>query len=231
LCRASNGTSSYTLDEAQGANATTIAAVGKRVGLADHAVTIALAAALQESKLHNVSHGDLDSLGLFQQRPSQGWGTPAQILQPTYAAEAFYARLSKVDGWQALSVTSAAQAVQHSAAPDAYAGWEPEARVLAEALTGEVAAGFSCRTSFDPSPSVAADRSALTGAMVRELGVNGLGTRVSGQQGWTVTSWLVGHARAYRVASVSFAGRTWTAAVGVWRVDPGAGAQLQADVR
>ena len=81
----------------------------------------ALAAAFQESGLHNLSHGDRDSLGLFQQRPSQGWGTPSQIMDPGYAAGAFYHRLAQVTGWQTTSVTDAAQQVQRSAAPDAYA--------------------------------------------------------------------------------------------------------------
>ena len=85
-CRVMDGTTPFTLALDQTANATTIAAVGKAMGLPDHAVTIALATAFQESRLHNLAHGDLDSLGLFQQRPSQGWGTPAQIMTPTYAA-------------------------------------------------------------------------------------------------------------------------------------------------
>ena len=72
--------------------------------------------ALQESGLHNLSYGDRDSLGLFQQRPSQGWGTPAQIMSPRHAAAAFYRRLSRIAGWQAMPVTEAAQTVQHSAA-------------------------------------------------------------------------------------------------------------------
>src|SRR5882757_7057159 len=81
-CNVSAGTTTYTVDVEQAANATTIAAVGKRLGLPDHAVTIALAAALQESKLRNLDYGDRDSLGLFQQRPSQGWGAPTEILTP-----------------------------------------------------------------------------------------------------------------------------------------------------
>ena len=127
-CRIAVGSARYRLDSEQATNATTVAAVGKRLGLADHAVTIALAAALQESGLHNLTHGDRDSLGLFQQRPSQGWGTPSAILTPRLAAAAFYERLAKVPSWQTLSVSAAAQRVQRSAAPEAYADWELEAR-------------------------------------------------------------------------------------------------------
>ena len=86
--------SSYSLDLAQAANAATISAVGSAEGLSDHAVTIALATAFQESKLHNLPYGDRDSLGLFQQRPSQGWGSPAQVRDPYYATNAFYDALA-----------------------------------------------------------------------------------------------------------------------------------------
>src|SRR5882672_11186466 len=135
-CRVSTGAETYTLDIDQAANSTTIAAVGKRLGLPNHAVTVALAAALQESRLRNLPYGDRDSLGLFQQRPSQGWGTPAQITDPAYAATQFYRALLKVSKWQTLPVTQAAQKVQRSGYPDAYAQWEPMATLLASALTG-----------------------------------------------------------------------------------------------
>jgi len=119
-CAVASPSGRLRLSVEQAQNATTIAAVAKRDGLADRAVTVALAAALQESKLRNVAYGDLDSLGLFQQRPSQGWGAPAQLLVPSYAAGAFYAALVKVPGWGAMPVADAAQAVQRSAAGDAY---------------------------------------------------------------------------------------------------------------
>ena len=144
-CTAQGAAGTFVLSPDQAANATTIAAVGKRLGLPDHAVSIALAAALQESRLHNLAGGDRDSIGLFQQRPSQGWGTPRQIADPVYAATAFYSHLAQVPDWASRSVTDAAQAVQRSAAPSAYADWENEARTLAAALTGEVAGAFSCR--------------------------------------------------------------------------------------
>src|SRR5437868_9736422 len=147
-CRVQN----YGLDIAQARNATTIAAVGKRLSMPDHAVSIALATAYLESGLHNLAHGDRDSLGLFQQRPSQGWGTPAQIMTPHYAAAAFYQHLTKVPGWQALAVTDAAQRVQRSALPHGYAQFEPEGRALAIATTGEVAAGLSCRAAIPLTP-------------------------------------------------------------------------------
>lgn len=113
----------------QADNAATIAGVGSALGMPDHAVTVALATALQESGLRNLSGGDRDSAGLFQQRPSQGWGTYAQVIDLVHAAEAFYQRLRSVADWRTLSVTEAAQVVQHSAGPGAYAQWESQARV------------------------------------------------------------------------------------------------------
>ena len=145
LCSATAGPLHFELSPEQGANATTIAAEAARLGLPDHAVSVGLAAALQESRLQNLDYGDRDSLGLFQQRPSQGWGTPAQLLQPSYAAAAFFRGLIKVPGWESLQIYLAAQRVQRSADPAAYATWDTEARTIARGLTGEVPAGWTCR--------------------------------------------------------------------------------------
>lgn len=101
-------------------NARIIAQVGRQMGAPDAAIKIALAAALVESRLRNVNHGDRDSLGLFQQRPSQGWGTPQQVMNPTYAATQFYTRLLRLRNWQSMDPGRAAQAVQRSAYPDRY---------------------------------------------------------------------------------------------------------------
>jgi hypothetical protein len=124
----------FTLSPEQAANATTIATVARARHLPTRALVIALATAKQESGLRNLHYGDRDSLGLFQQRPSQGWGTPAQILDPTYAAGRFFDHLVRVPDWQTRPVTEAAQVVQRSAYPGAYARWEPMAAELAAAL-------------------------------------------------------------------------------------------------
>ena len=128
----------------QAVNAATIAAVAERRALPARAVTIALAAAYQESELYNLDYGDRDSLGLFQQRPSQGWGTAEQILDPVYASDRFYDALVRIDEYRNLDVGVAAQQVQRSAYPDAYADHEAKARVLASALSGHSAATLSC---------------------------------------------------------------------------------------
>jgi hypothetical protein len=213
-CRVDLDQSSYTLDLEQAQHATTIAAVGKRLGLADHAVTVALATALQESQLHNLAHGDRDSLGLFQQRPSQGWGTPSQVMDPTYAAEAFFTHLAKVDGWETLPVTTAAQEVQRSGAPDAYARWEPEAAALAIALTGERPAAFTCRSK---TPTTSTTSPTLQGAMTAELGTADLEATFEAARGWTVANWLVGHASQFGITAVTFDGHRWTPSSGKWR--------------
>ena len=143
-CTAVAGGQTVTLDSEQASNAATITAVAVQRNLPARAATIALATALQESKLRNLTYGDRDSLGLFQQRPSQGWGTKAQVTDPVYAANAFYDVLVKIEGYRTLPVTKAAQKVQRSAFPSAYAAHEADARVLASALSGYSPAAFTC---------------------------------------------------------------------------------------
>src|SRR5665647_156161 len=129
----------------QTANAATITAVALKRGLPARAATIANATAIQESKLRNVRFGDRDSLGLFQQRPSQGWGTAEQILDPVYATNKFYDALIKINGYQAMEITKVAQLVQRSATPQAYASHEQEGRILASTLAGHSPGGIGCR--------------------------------------------------------------------------------------
>ncbi|MEU4427687.1 M23 family metallopeptidase [Actinoplanes sp. NPDC024001] len=119
------------------AHAATIVAVGRQRGVPARGWIIAVATALQESSLRNLAGGDRDSVGLFQQRPSQGWGTPQQLRDPRYAAAKFYDTLLTVDGWQTMALTVAAQRVQRSAYPDAYAKWEADATRIVTAVTGD----------------------------------------------------------------------------------------------
>jgi hypothetical protein len=211
---ADSGPGRYTITPEQAQNAAIIAAVALRRALPDHAVTVALATSFQESELRDLRYGDLDSVGLFQQRPSQGWGTVAQILDPNYAATAFFDHLNQIAGWQTMPVTEAAQLVQHSASPDAYAAWETESRSLARALTGEVPAGLSCTLSGFGGPAPAS--SALRQAITTEMGAQLLQVPVPSKIGWQVAVWAVAHAYLYHLSSVSFGGRTWTMASGTW---------------
>ncbi|MGI5521156.1 hypothetical protein ACQEUX_09380 [Micromonospora sp. CA-259024] len=138
------------LDQAQMDNAKIIVDVGLEMKMPRRALVVALATAMQESNLYNLasdvlpesanypnqgSGSDHDSVGLFQQRPSSGWGTVAELMRPSYAARAFYSALNEIPGWQDMSVTAAAQAVQISAFPDAYAQHEERATTVAAALT------------------------------------------------------------------------------------------------
>jgi hypothetical protein len=132
-CTVDGGTVTVTAEQAR--HATTIAGVGRDRGLPERAVVIALATAQQESGLRNLPYGDRDSLGLFQQRPSQGWGTPEQVQDPVYSAGKFYDGLVQVPGWEAGRLTEVAQTVQRSGFPEAYQKHEPMAQELAAALT------------------------------------------------------------------------------------------------
>jgi hypothetical protein len=138
------------LTQTQMNNAAAIVAAGKSMGLPKRAYVIAVATALQESNLLNLAStalpesfsypnegtgSDHDSVGLFQQRPSAGWGTVAQLMTPDYAAKAFYQVLVQIPGWDTMALTVAAQSVQLSAYPDAYASHEATAQTIVDALT------------------------------------------------------------------------------------------------
>ncbi|MFC5240057.1 heavy metal transporter [Streptomyces atrovirens] len=162
----------YEFTPEQAVNAATITAVGTARELPERAVTIALATALQESALRNIDYGDRDSLGLFQQRPSQGWGTPKEIMDPAYAAGKFYEHLEEVPGYTRLPLTVAAQRVQRSGFPQAYAKHEPDAALLAAALTGRSAATLTCEGR--PAATRAAGADAVRAALARDFGRDAL---------------------------------------------------------
>lgn len=132
------------LEPEQARNAALVAGIAVRRELPVRAVVVALATTYQESKITNVDYGDRDSLGLFQQRPSQGWGTAEQVQDPAYATNAFYDALVQVDSYRGLPIHDAAQQVQRSADGSAYEQHEPNAEVLALALTGRAPAALTC---------------------------------------------------------------------------------------
>jgi hypothetical protein len=131
-----NGTATTTTDPgwdtAQTAIAATIVAVGRAKGVPAWGWVVAVATAMQESRLRNLPDGDADSIGVFQQRPSQGWGTPTQLASPIYQAGKFYDALLSVPNWQRLPADQAAQQVQRSAYPRAYGQWITPATLLVE---------------------------------------------------------------------------------------------------
>jgi hypothetical protein len=135
---------SMTLTSEQVANAATIAQVARDRGLPERAVVIALATAQQESRLRNLDYGDRDSLGLFQQRPSAGWGTAEQVQDPVYAANKFYDRLVEVPGWETGDLASVSHVVQRSAFPRAPAQWEEMATKIAAAQISDLPDQIVC---------------------------------------------------------------------------------------
>jgi hypothetical protein len=215
-------------------HAATIAAVGVRRRVPQRAVTIALATALQESKLRNLSGGDRDSVGLFQQRPSQGWGTPEQLQDPHYAAGAFYVHLMKVNGWHTKRITDAAQAVQRSGHPEAYQKWEADADTLAAALLGTEVGAVTCqlrqRTELTGDQAV----KALMAELGQDIGSLGVSSRRDGDNpllrvavnsratptlGWRTAHWFVAKSHKFGVQRVAYAGKVWTADSGKWQKD------------
>jgi hypothetical protein len=226
VCVARTGIGTVTLDPDQMANAATIAAVGIRRGLPDQAVVVALATSLQEAKLRNLSGGDRDSVGLFQQRPSQGWGSREQIADQRYAAGKFYSALVRVRGWEAMRVTDAAQRVQKSAYPEAYEKWTDESGVLAEALIGRATRAVVCTGGVATQRRGLAAAEALGDGLrldwgdvttVADASVLGLVlTATDGPMGWRYAHWLVAHSVERGVARVRFGDEEWTARSGVW---------------
>jgi hypothetical protein len=241
------------LDLEQAQNASTIAAVGVAQNVPAFGIEVAEATAMQESKLHNIGYGDRDSVGLFQQRPSQGWGTAAQILDPVYATTRFYQALEQIPGWQQMQLTEAAQAVQHSGSPTAYAQHEQSASVVASVFTGTAGGALGCTLdgpTFPAQPkgsklltargqTVVDDLRAQFGAQnvgkISGIGADGLsfgvtalspGGGAASERMWAYANWAVAQAETLGIAKVSYGGKTWSAADGSsgWKADSGASA-------
>lgn len=208
------------VDLEQGRWASLMAAIAQERGLPPRATTIAIATAFQESKIHNIDYGDRDSVGLFQQRPSQGWGTVEQILDPHYSIKRFYAALAEVDGYGSMKITDAAQKVQRSAFPGAYAQHEDDARALASALRGYSPARFTCQVNPRGGGSTAAvvtdvrrafgDIAVTQDGDVATYPLQGQPADVEAR-GWAIAHYLVGNAAHLGITAVSFAGQAWTA--------------------
>ncbi|MEE6283095.1 hypothetical protein [Georgenia sunbinii] len=226
-----------TLDADQADNAALITALTVRRELPARAATIALATAVQESKLRNIDYGDRDSLGLFQQRPSQGWGSEAEVMDPVFATNAFLDVLVTVEDYRQIPVTDAAQRVQRSGFPLAYADHEPEGRAFASALTGHSPATLTCRLRPDddaPDPATAVPErlaqdwglttAAADGVVVVDTTeLDGDGERL----GWAVAHWAVATAGVTGAERVAVDGQVWQRADGNdarWAPVDGAGA-------
>ena len=233
-----------TLTPDQAQNAALIANIAVTRGLPDHAATVAIATAMQESRLTNLDYGDLDSLGLFQQRPSQGWGTAEQVSDMTYAANIFYDHLLQVPDWETIPVEDAAQEVQRSGYPELYATWDAMARAWASGLTGERSAGGPCAvepaTSSDADGLVAAISATLPNVKVSVMPLNGkTGTNNGAATNtasttltitlpdglsadnrtrlcWQTAGWLVTQAHQYGIDALHADGMDWNRRAGTW---------------
>jgi hypothetical protein len=229
-CAASVGGQDLELTPGQAGIAAIIAGVATRRALPERAVAIAYATALQESKLQNLHYGDLDSVGVFQQRPSQGWGSARQIENPVYATERFFDALVAVPQYLSLPIDVAAQDVQHSADGSAYAQWADMGTTLAAAFTGADPHSVWCSYADPPG---AASLAAAGRAMTAAFGLTVHAERRSQimivsvgavAQGWAVTAWLVTHGAEYGIDSVRYGGYQWLGFSGPsrWRAQRGA---------
>ncbi|WP_258802755.1 hypothetical protein [Pseudarthrobacter sp. NS4] len=237
-CTAVVGGRTAELAPDQAVFASLITAVAVQRGLPPRAASIALSTAMQESKLRNIAHGDQagpDSRGLFQQRPSQGWGTEEQVMDPYYAANAFYDALVKVPGYESLEITDAAQRVQRSAFPSAYARHEDMGRSFASGLSGQTPEAVQCTLRSSGS---AGDAGAVSAALGRAYGPLGsvvegqtLVVEASGSQAWSVAQWAVANAKDLKVTKVDVAGRSWDRAErNGWRESAGLEGQVRITV-
>jgi hypothetical protein len=230
-CQAGTGVNAIGLDFGETADAATIAGVAARDRLPREALIVAYATAWQESKLENLPYGDRDSVGIFQQRPSEGWGTKTQLEDPAYATGAFFGALVKIPGWAKLPVDVAAQDVQHSADGAAYEQYAQSGAALATDLTS---APHQITCWYDPASQAASEgvsaklnlRAALSGladafgrpsadGAVRSVSVahSGDSAVISAAKGdgWTAADWLVANASSYGITQVSYGGYQWTA--------------------
>lgn len=245
-CTATVDANSYRLAPDQARNAALISAVAEQRGMPARAASIGIATAIQESKLRNIDYGDRDSVGLFQQRPSQGWGTVAQIMDPIYSTNAFYDALAKIDGYETMVITEVAQKVQRSAFPDAYGFHEPEARAFASGLTGHSPEAIVCRLGkADAAPEqpgadgLTPRAQAVRTALEQEWGLtkvsaDGATTLVvpapSQRRGWGVASWAVASADDLQITAVEVDAKRWARGQAEWKSDGAAGPTVRITV-
>jgi hypothetical protein len=212
-CVATAGGHSAVLTPEQAQYASIIVGVSVKRGLPPRAATIALTTAYQETGIRNLDYGDRDSVGLFQQRPSQGWGTEKQLMDPYYASNKFYDALEKIKNWSTRDITTVAQAVQRSAYPEAYRDHEADARSVASALTGQTPAGFSCLDRAD-APGAPGQLAAALTRTYGKLDISRAGNVVtvtagSAQHAWAYGSFAVANAATYGTVEVTVADRQW----------------------
>lgn len=213
-CVASAGGRETVVDPEQAYNAAIIAGVSIRRGLPPRAASIALATAYQESDIRNLNYGHADSLGLFQQRPSKGWGTEEQIMDPWYSSKSFYKELVKVKKWKTRDINDVAQAVQRSAYPDAYRKHVDKARTLASSLTGETPASFTCVIAEPGTTSPSGMRTFLNKNLGGKITISttstGLTVKTStNQDAWASAQQAIAATKSYGLKAVHLGAANW----------------------
>ena len=231
-CTAGSGHTAVALDSQQAQIAATIAGVAHQRGMPSRALTVAYATAMQETHLHDPHYGDLDSVGVFQQRPSEGWGPASKLIDPVYASTRFFRALAQVPGYRRMPVYKAAQAVQHSADGYAYEQYQEMAAHLTTAFAGAPRAVWCWPAAGKGKAQLVPARRAIVKAFGPLTASRSASTRdapsllVQAPQpslGWAVAAWLVTHAGKYRLHDVRYAGFRWPAPSGHsgWAKDPG----------
>lgn len=204
----------YQWDPDQSQSASTIVAVGVfKKGVPARGAIVATTTAIQESKLRNLAYGDLDSLGLFQQRKSQGWGTTEQIQDPVFSSGSFYNALLNVPGWETMPIGEAAQAVQKSGFPDAYKEHESQGEVITDVMTGSAHEAIGCR--LDPakkngSPGQIVDQLRNESGLTATANARSVDYRAKSVNGaFAIASWAIAHADADNITAVTVGDRAW----------------------
>jgi hypothetical protein len=239
----------WQLGVSQASIAATIAGVANKRAMPTRALAIAYAAALQESGLADLDYGDRDSVGVFQQRPSQGWGSPKEIENPVYATTRFFEALAVVPGYLKMPIYAAAQAVQRSADGQAYGEWAAAGSQMALAFSGQLPHAVWCSYSQIPrTASLVAASRALDGSFgplrahadgdpppaAGRRPPGQLTIHVSGQrQGWSVAAWLVCNANSYGIRYVRYLGYQWLSYTGSghWARQPQSGRRSSASAQ
>ena len=212
-CVATANDHSVAIDLDQAHYASIIVGLSVRRGLPPRAASIAMATVYQETGIRNLDYGDRDSVGLFQQRPSQGWGSAKQLQDPYYATGKFYDVLVKVKGWRTGDINDVAQAVQRSGYPEAYRDHESDARVLASTLSGHSPGAFRCLDRSNApgdADRLAASLGKTFGKVESEsvdasLRVDARSTRLA----WAYAHYAVANAKYYGVTTVKVGGQVW----------------------
>jgi hypothetical protein len=220
-CEVKAGRELYKLNAGQAGIAATIAGVARHQSLPARAVTIAYAAALQESKLQDLRYGDRDSVGVFQQRPSEGWGPARELEDPVYATTKFFQALVRVHGYLRLPVYKAAQAVQHSADGTAYLQYAETAAGLSRGFSGKTPRSVWCwYTGKQTRPAELAAASAQLTHAFGPLEVHTAKdptltvTVPDSNETWAVAAWVVSHARHFAIKVVHCGHYEWRLAKG-----------------